>query len=307
MKERPILFNGEMVRAILEGRKTETRRVVKGVKRNNCLFMARRLETHVLDAPERGLCPYGTPGDRLWVRETWCYATDSFAVTVGAGYRADGAVRLRGDLPLSTIPDGSTVFNGLSEDWPKNVRRWRPSIHMPRWASRIMLEVKSVHVERVQEITEEGAIAEGLKQSERTGGWLPGNCLAPEWAFRDLWDSINANRGRVKRYRDPEWRYWLWGRDEKDDPEAISLDIRDPGGIMWRDPTDPDCWLWRSFRDAPPPCDGYYEVMWEPGDDPRRVYLIRCEGDEGEDWDWVGGYGWESNPWVWVVKFEVIS
>lgn len=69
---------------------------------------------------------------------------------------------------------------------------WKPSIHMPRWASRITLEVTGVRIERLQDISEADARAEGIEQSERTGGWLPGNCAAPEWAFRELWESING-------------------------------------------------------------------------------------------------------------------
>lgn len=184
MTERPILFSGPMVRAILDGTKSMTRRVVNPQPDEDGLVDLRD-EWQDTDAREYH-CPYGQPGDRLWVRETWCYATDSFAVTVGAGYKADGAVVLRGDLPLSTIPDGSQVFNGHAEKWPTNVTRWRPSIHMPRWASRLTLELTGVRVERLQDITEADAIAEGVTSPP---GWanVPG--------FAVLWNSINAARG----------------------------------------------------------------------------------------------------------------
>lgn len=139
MKERPILFKGEMVRAILDGRKTQTRRVVKlgdhdevwetrrKVYRNN------RDRTGMNEAWELP-CPFGQFGDRLWVRE--CFSKSTV-----------------GDLPWYWA-DG----NPVSGDYEKP----RPSIHMPRWASRILLEVVEVRIERLQEISEEDAHAEGV-------------------------------------------------------------------------------------------------------------------------------------------------
>lgn len=202
-RERPILFSNPMVRAILDGSKTQTRRVVKPVRALTLERLAREAPPDVI----QGLCPYGAPGDLLWVREAWCYATDSFAVTVGAGYRADTSTRLRGDLPPSTIPDGSTVYNELSEDWPNNVRRWRPSIHMPKWAARIWLEVTDVRVQRVQEISEDDAAAEGSfldrcpcmpRTKDRTPldmCFRQTGCRIHGESFRTLWDSLNEKRG----------------------------------------------------------------------------------------------------------------
>lgn len=150
MNERPIIFSGPMVRAILDGRKTQTRRVVK----LNASGRAQRKgrNWHLAD-PECVLaCPYGVPGDRLWVRETW----------------QDG----NGGIYYAT--DGNTAAP------------WKPSIYMPRWASRITLEVVSVRVERLNEIGEEDAIAEG---SQCAG--VPAS-LTNRGAFAKLWDSINA-------------------------------------------------------------------------------------------------------------------
>lgn len=143
MKERPILFSGPMVRAILEGRKTQTRRRVKGVddlyvgvEDGKVWQMDEYGDTH--DVP----CPFGVPGDRLWVRETWC--------------RGRAFVFYRADCPGEGKPSEYT------DEWNAPfVDRWHPSIHMPRSASRITLEVVSVRVERLADISDADAKAEG--------------------------------------------------------------------------------------------------------------------------------------------------
>lgn len=175
MKERPILFSGPMVRAILEGRKTVTRREVKKSAALDCL--AAGFEPSFLTVPGNAdLCPYGQPGDRLWVRETWA--------RVGTG--DPGYLVYRATYP-NCLPPGV-------ENVPADIRdegyRWRPSIHMPRAASRILLEITAVRVERLQEISEEQARAEGYPadRERETGGsgldaWL--------W-FRSLWGEING-------------------------------------------------------------------------------------------------------------------
>ncbi len=159
MKERPIMFTGPMVRAILDGRKTQTRRVIRPQPR---WVGDPGIPFRTEDADPKGIiqCPYGKPGDQLWVRETW--APNEGDVLAGkAFYRADN----------NTI-----------------VERWRPSIHMPRWASRITLEITKVRVERLQDISEEDAKAEG--SAYRT-------------EFRDIWRSI---------YGDGSWAHnpWVW-------------------------------------------------------------------------------------------------
>ncbi len=151
MSEKPILFSGEMIRAVLDGRKTQTRRVVKPQP------------VGLWAAPGKSRCPYGQPGGRLWVRETF-YPERSHRGPVS--YRATWP---RDDDP----PDGG----------------WKPSIFMPRWASRITLEIVSVRVEQVQDISEDDARAEGV--DDGTGQTRP---LHPYW-FRALWDSINSKRG----------------------------------------------------------------------------------------------------------------
>jgi len=158
MKERPILFSGPMVRAILEGRKTQTRRVVKPQP------------AHIpgigtvlnIDTITGRACPYGNPGDRLWVREAWAHRR-----------------WMLGDAS----PNPTTVYRADGEDL-KGCARWRPSIHMPRWASRIALEVVSVRVERLQDISEEDAKAEGID-------WVIGyRSRIP--LFSALWERING-------------------------------------------------------------------------------------------------------------------
>jgi len=150
MKERPILFSAAMVNAILSGRKTQTRRVVKPMSRK-----AGGEYTGWVLPEYRTDCPYGQPGDRLWVRETF----GSMIRNVGGtpheklAYRAD---------------DPNAVMCYSSEGMEVPIK-WKPSIHMPRWASRITLEIVSVRVERLNEISEQDAIAEGIKAMTKDG------------------------------------------------------------------------------------------------------------------------------------------
>lgn len=181
-KERPILFSGPMVRAILEGRKTQTRRVVN----HQSYFPANRqtwpLDANGLGAPGAISCPYGNPGQRLWVRETW-----------------------------QPGPDDSVAYRA-SDDMNHN--QWKPSIFMPRWASRITLEVTDVRVERVQAISRLDIVAEGWPHDERQAlqiaqviAGLDDEVIddaSIEW-FADLWDSINAKRGYSW-----ESNPWVW-------------------------------------------------------------------------------------------------
>lgn len=132
MAERPIIFRGPMVRALLAGTKTQTRRVVKPQPvRDRGVLLER--------------CPYGAPGDLLWVRETFIHEP--------AGYCWEASV----SIPCRPA---ITVYRADSEGDSRGAG-WSPSIHMPRWASRITLEITGVHVERVQEISEADAMAEG--------------------------------------------------------------------------------------------------------------------------------------------------
>jgi len=197
MTERPILFNAEMVRAVLDGRKTQTRRVIKlpgdpetewgccPLKGFPGMFTFWESEY-----PEEGShnrrCPYGAPGDRLWVRETWAH--DDMLTEPNRDcicFRADGAIH---EYVYYTNRTNDLCGESFKHPDPKP-DRWRPSIHMPRWASRITLEVTDVRVERVQDISDADAVAEGIK---------PAPVLydgAQREVFSLLWDSINAKRG----------------------------------------------------------------------------------------------------------------
>lgn len=179
-KERPILFSGAMVRAILDGRKTQTRRVVKDPDSFGCLTGDCPHETQSeCDDDMRVLCPYGRVGDRLWVREAWQAWTE-----------------FNGFAPRD-IPVGSGI-NYLADGNEWDARK-RPPMFMPRWASRITLEVTDVRVERVQDISEDDAIEEGVQDwcveaDPRTGEPIQVR-LRPSEEFANLWDSINADRG----------------------------------------------------------------------------------------------------------------
>ena len=159
MKERPILFSSEMVRAILDGRKTMTRRVIKPQPEYQNYMNKPNL--HWSECGGRSqeeiaqYCPYGAPGDRLWVRET-CKIFSLSGIepytkeVVTISYRAGGAKEIEKECMSEKIIKG-----GLN--------LWTPSIFMPRWASRITLEITNVRVERVQDITQADAKAEGAE------------------------------------------------------------------------------------------------------------------------------------------------
>lgn len=203
IKERPILFAAPMVRAILEGRKTVTRREVKpqppeGHKwRGWVVDSTRSREIGTASwgdgtgALQRNSvyarCPYGKPGDRLWVRET-CLINDFRDGGVPEAERADCQIIYRAD--------GTPDWEGEEE-----LIRWRPSIHMPRWASRILLEITDVRVERLQDITEEQAKTEGVRlytDHAELGDWwhvegIETYSADPRKSFELLWSSVGGD------------------------------------------------------------------------------------------------------------------
>ena len=188
MKERPIIFSAPMVRAILAGQKTQTRRIFKakngGVWPNqNDLPGMRQILRN---------CPYGQPGDRLWVRETWQHVNSPYGPYepgCTCFYRADYFDDPHG-MDGEKSPEGK-------------YRTWIPSIHMFRNASRILLEIISVRVERLQEISPSDSIAEGIERTVTGDGWrrysdpeteavgLP-PCQYPRHSYRSLWEHING-------------------------------------------------------------------------------------------------------------------
>ena len=202
MKEQPIIFNAEMVRAILEGRKTQTRRPCKaqwltvagfepwfGCEDGHQFWIARTCPADLkTKAPDRSdqhsnvvtKCPFGRAGDRLWVRETFTYITlaqnemqpgdrwdPEFNCPVRLLYRADGI-----EIPAN----------------------WTPSIHMRRWASRITLEITDVRVQRFAQMSDSDAMAEGVEYWRATPNREPRHRVYLP-TFMELWDSIYANRG----------------------------------------------------------------------------------------------------------------
>jgi hypothetical protein len=177
IKERPILFSAPMVRAILEGQKTVTRREVKKQAALDCL--AAGFEPAFLALPGNvDLCPYGQPGDRLWVREAW--QADAQVNEVAPRDLSQGE-------PIHYPADGSIRQTGCSMITPGKTR---PSIHMPRQISRILLEITGVRVERLQDISEEQAEAEGVNFL-RAAPDLDETLTAAQ-LFDCLWSSING-------------------------------------------------------------------------------------------------------------------
>lgn len=195
-KERPILFSGEMVRAILDGRKTQTRRTLKNIIEGDNCTLVKKLSPqriNVRDLRFLQFCHYGAVGDRLWVRETFCIGVRDSGEDVKI-YKA------------SVDDDTAKEFKGL----------WKPSIFMPRWASRILLEITAIRVERLHEISEQDAIAEGIecikwpdssvKHPSYTTKSPSGKrieSLGAKCSYLSLWESIN---GRASLESNP----WVW-------------------------------------------------------------------------------------------------
>lgn len=159
MKERGMIFNGEMTRAILDGRKTQTRRPVKFPvhdKNLGCELAGNELAGE-LSAGNYLNSAFGKPGDRIWVRETWSSDFANYYPNDRVWYAADNNRQLDIDMV-----DGVRCIYSPESDVHVPFR-WHPSIHMPRWASRILLEITDVRVERLNAISEEDAIAEGMQ------------------------------------------------------------------------------------------------------------------------------------------------
>lgn len=228
MTERPIIFSGDMVRAILDGRKTQTRRVL-GFQPLEILTPRNRTKRSLdqvtrmwsgtrtwFALTERGQtvegnrgtafrCKYGEVGDRLWVRETmrgeYSPARNRYCVAYQAGGQTAWG---NADAEWCGAQDWYTIA-GTSQQ----ATRWKPSIHMPRWASRLMLKITDVQVQRVQDISRLDADAEGFEPT-------PSLPIDPRDWFRSRWDEINAKRGFG-------WNAnpWVW---------AITFQVRPPEG-----------------------------------------------------------------------------
>ena len=226
MNEKPILFNTEMVKAILDGRKTQTRRIVRLTEFQKAIshgydWMFRDKRGLWNEVPAswllRNKCPYGRPGDLLWVRETWKPGAWRDDGRIAIDYKASPELT---KTPWLTIPEEypGKQFDELWEQWTNELRdmgwfpdkngvyqwesgqsplKWRPSIFMPRWASRITLRMTDVWVERVQEISEADVQREGwfFQNHDLSKRYDPVTMdTARQW-FAELWDSVNAKRG----------------------------------------------------------------------------------------------------------------
>jgi len=248
MREHPLLMKGPLVRATLEGRKTQTRRPIKcgcnevhkngnpvqlfgdwslsvpphsydGIehlygwigKRPEIGDWIETVQTDVDDClTSRVSCPFGKTGDRLWVRET--FAIVHPCRDCEAGYVDD--IKQPSVIPKDNA--GGYWVPWYRSDWKgdddtERGFQWTPSIHMPRWASRIVLPLMSIRVERVQDITEEDAKAEGLRRTEN--GWTDGasgyDVTSARMAFQELWASI---------YGEASWdaNPWVWVAEWED-------------------------------------------------------------------------------------------
>lgn len=209
-KERPILFSADMVRAILDGRKTQTRRPVKippRVQRHGPILDKRPLSNRYHDGGVMGTghglkitcenrtcqtvpCPYGIPGDRLWVRET-------FGLVPMTAYRCSEGVQ----QTVNPSDEWEAAIYRATFDRSQGCIRWRPSIHMPRWASRLTLEITNVRVERLLSISNEDARAEVVEPGEATDGGL-----THALGFIDRWDEMYAKKPHFRAEDDP----WVW-------------------------------------------------------------------------------------------------
>ena len=224
MPEHPIVFNGDMTKAILDGRKTQTRRIIKLQPPNEYHYDEENVGMILKKQPAKWdgkeywrygakwgsqpncnqpfpKCLYGEAGDRLWVRETWDFrpmggacAKNRIAIV---GYKTDGATK------SVCVPEDCN---------PKIHKKWRSPIHMFQWATRIWLEITGIRVEMLQDISEEDAKAEGVKDLGRFGVYgyeiyadttkaklrnlrCGTICKTARRSFHSLWDSLNAKRG----------------------------------------------------------------------------------------------------------------
>lgn len=204
MKERPILFSTPMVQAILAGNKTQTRRIVKKAPTTEINHRLITLDNgwnwqvdqqgvvptmhREIDNPM--VCPYGQIGDQFWVRESWYQKG-----TVGRSYPDDDEYQFFGHKQAAYVADGDAP-----KDW--TVRK-RPSIHMPRWASRLQLEITNIRVERLKDISSEDAKAEGFDYSTHPSAIEMGYAIGAKTNFRITWEQI---------YGQNEWNRnpWVW-------------------------------------------------------------------------------------------------
>ncbi len=193
MNFKPILFNTEMVQAILDGRKTQTRRIIKSRHESGRFAICKNIDGQVEQICSLGwdeenvekdiICPYGHPGDALWVRETWQITDFLHPEDENYGY-------------IYKASENGRAWENNDDEW-----KWKPSIHMPKEACRLFLKIKDIRLERLQDISEEDAIAEGVEKIADYGNTGYKLYTEPDAAYSDidavysfesLWQSLNG-------------------------------------------------------------------------------------------------------------------
>ena len=210
MTARPIIFSAPMIRALLDGQKTQTRRIAKLNHAGRVAFGGRNW--HCDDPKAVMACPYGQPGDFLWVRESWSTAR-LYPVNATLFYRADGDCEGK-QASLSFI---------------ERERKWRPSIHMPRWASRLTLRITDVRVQRLQEISEADARAEGCSARPFPGPWWQG--------YRELNGALVHEQAIGDQPPD-----WMIEPKRMADTPHLDLTAVDDFRSVWHSIHGPDSW-----------------------------------------------------------------
>ncbi len=220
MRERGMIFNSEMVRAILDGRKTQTRRVWSprqlkmidaAASIGECYPLESGYQHENSQSYYREFCPFGQLGDRLWGRETWAIVSCAFDDDgMRIDYVPDRPAKAVHEKPFGNgYYSGHTIYAadgdftwGDDDGFVDGRSCWKPSIHMPRWASRITLEITGVRVERLNSMTESDALAEGCHGGH---GSIPGYMYSatPHEHFHHVWQSI---------YGEESWQAnpWVW-------------------------------------------------------------------------------------------------
>jgi hypothetical protein len=290
MKSTPLLFSDAMVRRVLDGTKTQTRRLVKPQPRD------------AEGIPVVESCPFGGPGDRLWIRECWCSGRGLAAVDAPAFLAPPGAT-----------PAPAVLYRADGVGLPPGVP-WKPSIHMPRWACRLELEIASVRVERVQDISDKDIRAEGVdlkllteilrercrSYPVRRGHWVwtPGH--AEYFCDRHIDRALQAEEN-------PEAARGSIAEDCDTQPfcESCGVALEFDGTDYF---TECECEHF-STHDASAPADAYAlmkaveYVDLDALPPERRTAILRIAWREL----WTATYGaasWDANPWVWAITFK---
>jgi hypothetical protein len=325
MKEKPILFSTPMAKAILEGRKTMTRRTIHPRYRpgETGFVVSRGLAGTAVSIIDEDGCmvreesPKYWPGDILWVKETWCALTPEHVIEGSYVYKADA------DTDTEKIRKEC-----IQRGYPY---QWKPSIHMPREAARLFLEVKAVRIERLRDITEEDAKAEGVGKSFLVD-WLGQFDFEPPcWIYWDnqkrYWCEKHIEKGRMdfrKEAAEDAARYDLDGMSKEEIEEKLDGYMQDwieeespitceicgkPLGFSALDTVfdDLDQYLKGSLTEYEAPMleslmENYADELFSRKDIHRLLFSCLWNNINVKN-----GCSWETNPWVWVYEFEKVE